>query len=130
MKKLFIILSLLISGCATIISGTTSDVFIDSLPLNSSFNVINQAGIVVHRGFTPEKITLKTSSGFFSGERYIVNYYNADYYGDFSVIDYKINNWYFGNLIWGGFFGMLIVDPLTGAMWTLDKESSTILEKK
>jgi hypothetical protein len=32
----------------------------------------------------------------------------------------KINGWYFGNLLFGGIIvGMLIVDPATGAMWTL-----------
>lgn len=33
---------------------------------------------------------------------------------------YKLNGWYFGNLLIGGFLGMLIIDPATGAMWKLD----------
>lgn len=34
-----------------------------------------------------------------------------------------LNGWYlFGNLFFGGLLGYLVVDPLTGAMWTLDEE--------
>jgi len=42
-----------------------------------------------------------------------------------------LNGWYIGNLLFGGLIGLLIVDPLTGAMWTLDpKDINLILEKK
>lgn len=30
-----------------------------------------------------------------------------------------MNGWYIGNLLFGGIIGLLIVDPATGAMWTL-----------
>ncbi|MCR6720052.1 MAG: hypothetical protein NVV59_07060 [Chitinophagaceae bacterium] len=35
-------------------------------------------------------------------------------------INFKLNGWYFGNLLIGGVLGMLIVDPATGAMWKLE----------
>jgi len=35
-------------------------------------------------------------------------------------VNYKINGWYFGNVLVGGLLGMLVVDPATGAMWKLD----------
>lgn len=35
-------------------------------------------------------------------------------------VNYKLNGWYFGNLLLGGVIGMLIVDPATGSMWKLD----------
>ena len=31
----------------------------------------------------------------------------------------KLGGWYAGNFIFGGLIGFLIVDPATGAMWTL-----------
>jgi hypothetical protein len=31
----------------------------------------------------------------------------------------ELSGWYFGNLVFGGIIGMLIVDPLTGSMWNL-----------
>ncbi|MDR1896957.1 MAG: hypothetical protein LBR10_09235, partial [Prevotellaceae bacterium] len=33
---------------------------------------------------------------------------------------FKIDGWYFGNLLLGGWPGMLIIDPLTGAMWKIE----------
>ena len=30
----------------------------------------------------------------------------------------ELNPWYIGNLFFGGIVGMVIVDPLTGSMWT------------
>jgi len=32
----------------------------------------------------------------------------------------SLNGWYFGNIIFGGLIGLLIVDPATGAMYRLD----------
>lgn len=34
-------------------------------------------------------------------------------------INYKLNGWYFGNILIGGVLGMLIIDPLTGGMWKI-----------
>jgi hypothetical protein len=31
-----------------------------------------------------------------------------------------MDGWYIGNILFGGLIGILIVDPLTGAMWKLD----------
>jgi hypothetical protein len=33
-----------------------------------------------------------------------------------------LNKWYFGNILLGGVIGMLVVDPLTGAMYSLDED--------
>ena len=37
-------------------------------------------------------------------------------------LESQLNKLYLANLIQGGVVGMLIVDPLTGAMWTLNEE--------
>jgi hypothetical protein len=36
-----------------------------------------------------------------------------------------VNGWYIGNILFGGLIGMLIVDPLTGAMYTLEPNEVT-----
>ncbi len=42
-----------------------------------------------------------------------------------------LNGWYVGNIIFGGLLGILIVDPLTGAMWTLSpKEIDVTIANK
>lgn len=130
MKLLLSVLLLTITGCATIISGLTSEVKVNSFPEQAYFKVTNKEGSIVSTGYTPSTVILKNSSGYFSAEHYIVNYSKLDYKDCSSVIDRSINNWYFGNILIGGLFGMLIVDPLTGAMWTLDENTSGSLEKK
>lgn len=41
-----------------------------------------------------------------------------------------MNGWYFGNLLLGGAIGMLIVDPITGAMYRFrDKEVQATLSQ-
>ena len=37
-----------------------------------------------------------------------------------------LNGWYFGNVVFGGLLGIVIVDPLTGAMWTLRPDDLTV----
>ena len=34
----------------------------------------------------------------------------------------RLNAWYWGNILFGGLIGWLIVDPATGAMWKLKDE--------
>jgi hypothetical protein len=42
-----------------------------------------------------------------------------------------LNGWYIGNILFGGVIGLLIVDPASGTMWTLDnRDINLILEKK
>lgn len=39
------------------------------------------------------------------------------------IVSAKLNGWYFGNIFFGGVIGMLIVDPLTGAMWKISERA-------
>jgi hypothetical protein len=38
-------------------------------------------------------------------------------------LDSTLSGWYFGNILIGGLIGLLIVDPLTGAMYDLEPEN-------
>ena len=43
------------------------------------------------------------------------------------TVDANVNGWYIaGNLVFGGLVGYLVVDPLTGAMWTLDTKDINV----
>ncbi len=44
------------------------------------------------------------------------------------TFDTKLDGWYFGNLIFGGLLGILIIDPATGAMWRLDETFTVYLD--
>jgi hypothetical protein len=37
-------------------------------------------------------------------------------------LDSAVSGWYWGNFAFGGLLGMLVVDPLTGAMYNLTPE--------
>lgn len=128
----FILISLILSltACASIITGSNPKVSIDSYPINASFSVYNKSGEFIQAGQTPESIHLKSNDGFFSGEKYTVKYSKSGYEDSISIIDHSLNPWYFGNIVLGGFIGMLIVDPLTGSMWTLHDSTAGSLDRK
>lgn len=125
MKLLTILIGLEIliclSGCASIVSKSTYPVRIKSTPVSSSFfTVRNESGEAVHSGRTPQTVMLKSGNGFFDGATYRVEFEE----GNIVKIDSSLDPWYFGNILFGGLLGMVIVDPLTGAMWELP-ESAT-----
>jgi len=45
------------------------------------------------------------------------------------VLKSTLDGWYFGNIMIGGLIGMLIVDPLTGAMYNLPDRVDVNLEQ-
>jgi hypothetical protein len=110
-----------LSACATIIGSTTQPVTFKSTPEGATISITNRAGEKIHTGLTPATVTLNRGAGYFKAESYTVRYEKAGYEPkEFSVAG-NVNGWYFGNIIFGGLvLGMLIVDPLSGAMFTLD----------
>lgn len=125
--KLFVV-GFLLSGCATIISGTTDKVSVESSPSGAHFTVQNNDGVVVASGVTPSKVTLKRGDGYFTDATYRVNYSLTGFYPQTGTITGSLNPWYFGNLLFGGIIvGGVIVDPLSGAMWSLPSDTSSVL---
>jgi len=116
-----------LSACASIVSQSEYPVTINSNPDGATFEIKNQAGIKVESGTTPKQVTLTTKAGFFDGETYAIRFNKKGYKTNFSVLDTQLDNWYFGNILFAGTMGSFIIDPLTGAMWKLPKESSVSL---
>lgn len=83
--------------------------------------MLSAKGQVIHRGTTPFSATLKRGRGFFQAADMTVE---AQHDGQTvkKPIKQGLAGWYFGNLLFGGLPGFLIVDPLTGAMWALPSE--------
>lgn len=84
--------------------------------------ITNSEGISVFKGETPTSTPLERNAEFFSGHRYIVEFTKPGYVTKKVELEPEISGWYWANIIFGGLPGMLIVDPLTGAMWTYDQE--------
>jgi len=124
MQKTLLIASLAIfvSSCASIVSKSSSPVIINSTPREAAVEVFDRNGVSIYSGRTPAHLTLKHSNGFFKRAIYRVKISLEGYESREVTIDSHVNGWYFGNLLFGGVIGFLIVDPLTGAMYKLDTQ--------
>lgn len=126
MKKFIILLltaAIFFPSCASIVSHSEWPLIVESNPAGAGISIINRKGEQVFVGKTPTTVTLKSAAGFFKREEYKVKFDLAGYPTQEMTVSAKVNGWYWGNLLIGGVIGMLIVDPATGAMYKLDKES-------
>jgi hypothetical protein len=112
-----------VSGCASIVSGRYQVINIKSNPDDATVKVYDSKGEQISNSKTPFIITLKKGKGYFKSAKYRLVIEKAGYSAAEVQITSRIGGWYaFGNLLFGGLIGYLIVDPLTGAMWTLSPE--------
>ena len=112
-------LPLLLAGCATIVSHSSWPVSLTSTPDGATVEVVDEKGAVIHRATTPCLVTLSSYGGYFSGADYTVQCRKAGSADAAAPLHTRFNGWYLGNLVFGGLLGILVVDPLTGAMWRL-----------
>lgn len=107
-------------GCATIVTGTKRSVDITSDPTGAAFVVYNSQGDTVFKGTTPAKAKLKPGNGWFKAQEFRVEFELGNRKAT-ARIEHGLNGWYIaGNFFFGGVIGWVIIDPLSGAMWTLD----------
>lgn len=130
MKKLLIPLLLSLTGCATIITGSYTSVQLSSNVPNTTYTIKDHTGRIVDTNKTNDTAVLKTSKGYFQGETYDITFSKEGYQDQYLILDSHINPWYFGNLLIGGLIGGLIIDPLTGAMWSLPEKEFVFMQKK
>ena len=90
--------------------------------------VTNRAGQRVHVGETPVTLTLKRGAGYFKSEVYTLAFNKEGYAPQQLTITGSTSGWYFGNILLGGLIGMLAVDPVTGAMYSLPKSVSATMQ--
>lgn len=116
------ILSMLsITGCSTIMNDRITDVSVLSEPAGQRYSIIDEDGQRVRTGTTPDSIKLDAAAGVFDGQTYQVKYED----GKTTELDSRLTGWY-----WVGFcisvVSGLIVDPLTGDMFSLPSEVSNV----
>ena len=119
--KIFLIALALVftASCATILSDSSYPVSVNSNPSGANFTISNRAGQEIQSGMTPEMVTLKASSGYFKSETYKIVLSKDGFEDNVYTLSSSLDGWYWGNILLGGVIGMLIVDPLTGAMYKL-----------
>ncbi|GAA0760204.1 PEGA domain-containing protein [Psychroflexus lacisalsi] len=113
---------LLLSSCASIVSKSSYPISINSNPSEAKISITDKKGVEVYSGNTPATLKLKAGSGFFGKAQYQVKFEKNGYDSKIVPVHFKLDGWYFGNILLGGVIGMLIVDPATGAMYKLDTE--------
>jgi len=119
-----------LTGCASIISKSMYPVTINSYPDGANIVIKDEYGRQIYKGKTPVTLTLSAGKAYFHAKSYTVTFSKPGYEEQTAVIKATLDGWYIGNIIFGGLIGMLIVDPLTGAMWSLPKELTVTLVKK
>lgn len=122
----FSLVALVLSGCATIVSGTKYPVRISSTPSQAKFVVKNATGNVIYSGQTPQTLTLESGTGF-SASSYTIGFEKSGYEKTSYTLNSTIDNWVVGDI----FFGLLgvIIDLGTGAAWELPPSVHANLEK-
>jgi len=126
LPALFVLITLLGSGCASIISGSRYNVSIESNPQAANVTITDKKGKEVFKGKTPDTVMLRSGSGFFGNNIFQIKYQLPGYRDTTVTIKSKLNGWYFGNLAIGGGLGMLIIDPATGAMYKIKEKNVTV----
>ena len=121
-KSAFLVLlalPVLATGCASIVDGGRKSVKIDSNPEGAKVTIVNRAGKEICTRTTPATVSLNRSAGFFEGEAYTLKLQKEGFYPYEAHVQSTLDGWYFGNVVLGGWIGLLVVDPATGAMFTL-----------
>lgn len=116
-----------VTGCSTIMTGGTKSVNFRSTPDGAHLVIKDEKGIAVFEGTTPTVVSLKTGKAYFANKRYTIEFSKEGFAPAATKMNGRVSGWYAGNLLFGGLVGILIVDPLTGAMYTLPKEHTISL---
>ena len=110
------------SSCASIVSKSKYPITINSRPSDAKITITDKKGVTVFSGLTPAMLKLDAGAGFFSKARYQVTFEKDGYVSRTVPVNFKLDGWYFGNILFGGLIGLLIVDPATGGMYKIDTE--------
>ncbi|GGY64282.1 PEGA domain-containing protein [Pseudoduganella sp. SL102] len=122
------LLAVTLSGCASIMNGSTQPISIRSVPEGASVSVTNRAGEKIHSGLTPVTLTLKRGAGYFKSESYKVVVTKEGFSDRELTLNSNVNGWYIANIVFGGLIGMVGVDPATGAMYSFPESVTATLD--
>src|SRR6516225_5305984 len=111
-----------LSGCASIVHGGPRNIPVASTPAGAKVSIYDRSNSLVMTNTTPFVAPLDPKFGYFKSQTYRLVFEMPGYSPTEVKLDSSVSGWYFGNLLFGGLIGMLIVDPLTGAMFNLTPE--------
>lgn len=123
MKRIFVcsllFVGLYLNGCASIVSSSSRNVTIATEPDQAQVEIVNvrDNNTSILKANTPYTMNMDASAGFFKPSEFKIKLSKDGYLPMEKQLKANINGWYFGNVVFGGLIGILIVDPATGAMW-------------
>ena len=131
MSIVLVLVALIATGCASIIKGSEQKVSFKSEPSEAKVVITEvREGKEIRVGSTPFTTSLKRGAGYFKKAKYQVTFEKPGYKTEAITLEGTPGGWYLGgNLLVGG-MGYLIVDPATGAMWTLEPNDVSVTLKK
>lgn len=121
---------LLLTGCASIVGKNVFPLTINSNPDGANIVVQDEYGKKMFTGTTPTTVTLTAGEAYFHAKSYTITFSKAGYAEQYAVVKAELSGWYFGNILFGGLIGILIVDPITGKMWKLPTDVNANLSQK
>lgn len=117
-----------LAGCGTLTGGSRRSVHLTSEPAGAQVTIADASDKTVFTDVTPCTAKLCPGAGYFRAAKYTVTFTKPGCRTVTQEIKHGINGWYIaGNFFFGGLIGWLVIDPLTGAMWTLDSNCSAVL---
>ena len=108
-----------LTGCATIVHNGPRQVSVASTPPGAKVSIYDRSNALVQVSTTPFLATLPTKFGYFKGQDYRLVFELPAYSTAEVHLQTTVSRWYFGNFLFGGLLGLVIVDPSTGAMFNL-----------
>jgi hypothetical protein len=111
-----------LGGCATIVHSGPRTIPVASTPSGAKVSIYDRSNVMVSTNTTPFMATLPTKYRYFKGQSYRLVFELPGHTAAEVKLESSMSGWYLGNLLFGGIIGMLIVDPLTGAMYNLSPE--------
>jgi hypothetical protein len=121
---------LLLGGCATIMAGDTQTLEIDSSPPGARLTLLDESGRPAYQATTPARLQIRRGEGWRQHADYRLKLEKPGYRPIGFELKWKREPWFWANWLLApvglGFVGLLIVDPLSGAMWKVDPETLTL----
>ena len=119
-----------LTGCATIVGKDVFPLTINSHPDGASISIVDEKGKSMFTGTTPSTITLAAGESYFHAKAYTITFSKPGYADQHATVKATMSGWYFGNILFGGLIGLLIVDPISGKMWKLQPDVTANLSEK
>ncbi len=110
----------LLAGCGSLICGPKQTVNINSKPDGAEVLVYDSYGDIVFRNTTPCVATLDRNTKDYGSATYVVLVRKEGFAPVQVSLEGRVNKAYFANILFGGVG--LIIDPITGGMWTLSPD--------